>query len=207
MITVTTTYHLFVHTLRRLYNAECQLIHTLPRMEHAAADDSLRETLRQRLEDSCSRARRIERLFSALEYSPTGAECLVSSALGLEADALIEGVSAPETRDAAIRLTLRRWMRLLQGAYEAALDLTRVERDPEARVLVRAALATVEAALRETAGEASIEREAAAMSDDVVVGAAAQASAEPFLCVVPASSKSARSKAGKHNTNGVPQWR
>jgi ferritin-like metal-binding protein YciE len=67
---------LYVDQLRDLYSAENQLIHALPKMAKAAQSTELRDAFSSHLEQTEEHARRIEKIFSALDISAKGKKCV-----------------------------------------------------------------------------------------------------------------------------------
>jgi ferritin-like metal-binding protein YciE len=66
---------LYVDELRDLYDAEKQLIKTLPEMAEASTCEELRSGFEKHLEQTKEHARRLEQVFNQLGEKPTGRKC------------------------------------------------------------------------------------------------------------------------------------
>jgi ferritin-like metal-binding protein YciE len=66
---------LYVEELRDIYNAENQLVKTLPKMAKAAASEELRQAFEDHLEQTKEHIERLEEIFGKLDKKPTGKTC------------------------------------------------------------------------------------------------------------------------------------
>jgi len=66
---------LWVEELRDLYNAENQIIKTLPKLARSADSDELRTAFEEHLEQTREHVERLEQIFDELDKSPKGKKC------------------------------------------------------------------------------------------------------------------------------------
>jgi ferritin-like metal-binding protein YciE len=95
-------YHLYISQLKDIYDAECQFIEAIPKMEEAATDPSLKAAFRDHLEVTKRQKLRLERLFQDYAYKPGGETCPAAKGLIKEAREMIAEESAPSVLDAAL---------------------------------------------------------------------------------------------------------
>jgi ferritin-like metal-binding protein YciE len=67
---------LYVDELKDLFSAENQLVKALPKMAKAASSDGLRKGFEEHLEQTKGHVVRLEKIFSSLDESPKGKECM-----------------------------------------------------------------------------------------------------------------------------------
>jgi ferritin-like metal-binding protein YciE len=127
---------LYLDELGTLYDAEVQMIRTLPRLSEAAHAPELRETLA----DHCRESRlHIDRL--ELIFTHWGERVPLRSSTGLagivqEADDRLNQEATPDTRDAAIIAVAQRIEHYEIAAYGCARSYARrLNRPDEARLL------------------------------------------------------------------------
>lgn len=97
-----TLHDLFVHELRDLFDAETQLVKSMPLMSKAAKSDELRNAFDLHLRQTKEQVRRLEQVFQALGESPEGKRCKGMAGLIEEAKELIEEEADPDVRDAGL---------------------------------------------------------------------------------------------------------
>jgi ferritin-like metal-binding protein YciE len=99
---------LYVEELKDLYNAEAQLVKTLPKLAKAADNEGLRRAFEQHLEKTKGHAQRIEQIFEALDESPKGKRCVGMEGLIEEGSEMLEKDADPNTLDAALILAAQK---------------------------------------------------------------------------------------------------
>jgi ferritin-like metal-binding protein YciE len=62
--------------IKDLYSAEKQLLRALPKMAKGAMDESLKQALKQHLDETKEQANRLEKVAQLLETKPTGKKCM-----------------------------------------------------------------------------------------------------------------------------------
>jgi ferritin-like metal-binding protein YciE len=62
--------------IKDLYSAEKQLLRALPKMAKGATDESLKQALKQHLDETKEQANRLEKVAQLLETKPTGKKCM-----------------------------------------------------------------------------------------------------------------------------------
>lgn len=93
---------LFVHELRDLFDAENQLLKSMPLMSKAAKSEELRNAFELHLRQTKEQVRRLEQVFQALGESPEGKHCKGMAGLIEEVKELIEEEADPAVRDAGL---------------------------------------------------------------------------------------------------------
>jgi len=66
---------LYVDQLRDLYDAENQLVKTLPKLAEESSSDELREGFEEHLEQTRGHVQRLEQIFERLGEKPKGKKC------------------------------------------------------------------------------------------------------------------------------------
>jgi ferritin-like metal-binding protein YciE len=93
---------LYIDELRDLYNAETQLVRTLPKLAKASSNSQLREAIEEHLRQTSEQVSRLEEIFDQLEEKPTGKKCLGMEGLIKEGAEVIREDYSDEVMDVAI---------------------------------------------------------------------------------------------------------
>lgn len=93
---------LYVDELRDLYNAETQLVKTLPKMAKASSNAELRQGFEEHLRQTSEHVSRLEQIFEMLDEKPTGKKCLGMDGLVKEGAETMKEQYEPAVLDAAI---------------------------------------------------------------------------------------------------------
>lgn len=93
---------LFVHELKDLYSAERQLTRSLPGVIRHVNDKQLRDTMQEHLKETKNQIRRLEHIFTKLEFEPGGHRCKAMAGLLREAKNLLKEDIEPEVLDAGL---------------------------------------------------------------------------------------------------------
>lgn len=93
---------LYVHELKDLYSAETQLLDALPAMAEAATNEDLKAGFEEHLKQTKEHVKRLEKIFSKLEYEPGGHKCNGMEGLLKEGTQLLKDDMPAEVRDAAL---------------------------------------------------------------------------------------------------------
>lgn len=93
---------LYVDGLRDLYSAEKQLVKALPKIAKAATTTKLKSAVEKHLEVTKGQVDRLEKIFTELDESPEGHECVAMKGLIEEGDELMKEVEPGPVLDAAI---------------------------------------------------------------------------------------------------------
>lgn len=99
---VSTLNDLFVKELRDVYNAERQLIRTLPAMAKKASSPDLSEAIETHLGETEQQAERLEQVFSMLDVSSRGPVCKGMKGIIDEGKELLDDAEEPDVTDAGI---------------------------------------------------------------------------------------------------------
>jgi len=99
---VSTLNDLFVKELRDVYNAERQLIRTLPTMAKKATSPDLSQAIEVHLEQTEQQAQRLERVFEMLDVSSRGPVCKGMKGIIEEGKDTLEETDEPDVTDAGI---------------------------------------------------------------------------------------------------------
>lgn len=118
--------NLYVHSLRDLYSAENQLIAALPSVADAVSDEELRTAIFDNIEETQVQVERLENIFRDLGEDPTGQECVAMKGLIQEANELIDDVTDPQVRDAALIGAAQKVEHYKIASYGTARTLARV---------------------------------------------------------------------------------
>lgn len=94
---------LYIEQLKDIYSAENQLVSALPKMAKAASSPELQQAFQQHLDQTKGHVKRIEQIFSELDYSPNGPKCKAMEGLIEEGEELIkEDDAEPDVLDAGL---------------------------------------------------------------------------------------------------------
>lgn len=93
---------LYVHELKDLYSAENQLLEALPKMENAANDPGLKNTFAAHLKETQRHVKRLEDIFTRLEFKPGGQKCAGMEGLIEEASGMITEDAPADVKDAGL---------------------------------------------------------------------------------------------------------
>jgi ferritin-like metal-binding protein YciE len=99
---VSTLNDLFVKELRDVYNAERQLIRTLPTMAKKANSPDLSQAIENHLEETQEQAKRLEQAFELLDVSSRGPVCKGMKGIIDEGKETLEETDEPDVTDAGI---------------------------------------------------------------------------------------------------------
>jgi ferritin-like metal-binding protein YciE len=157
MADMTSLQDLFLHNLRRAYDAEKRLVKALPRLREAASSDDLRHALQTHFEETEVHVDRLDQIFGWFDEQPKAKTCDAIKGIlddskdvaDLNADAAVKDAAiiaaAQETEHFEIALygTLRTWAVVL-GENEAmqALEVT-LEEEKAADALLTSIAATL----------------------------------------------------------------
>jgi ferritin-like metal-binding protein YciE len=93
---------LYVDQLRDLYNAESQILKSLPKMEEKASHTGLKEAFRLHYRQTQQHVDRLEQIFSALGQRPSGEKCKGMEGIIDEAQDTLKMYDDSDVRDAAL---------------------------------------------------------------------------------------------------------
>lgn len=93
---------LFVRELRDVYNAERQLIRTLPSMAKKANSPDLSQAIEMHLEETENQAARLEQVFEMLDVSSRGPVCKGMKGIIDEGKETMSDAGEPDVADAGI---------------------------------------------------------------------------------------------------------
>jgi ferritin-like metal-binding protein YciE len=127
---------LYFDELGDLYDAETQILRTLPRLAEAARAPELRDALRKHSEESRLHLERLELIFTHWGQRRRSRPCGGVSGIVQEADDRLNEVTTDDARDAAIIGAAQRVEHYEIAAYGCARTYARrLNRDDEARLL------------------------------------------------------------------------
>jgi ferritin-like metal-binding protein YciE len=93
---------LYVEELRGIYDAEKQLIKSLPKMAEAAGSNRLRAGFEEHLQQTREHADRLEQIFNALNEKSNGMKCKGMQGLVNECSEMIDEDFDSEVKDAGL---------------------------------------------------------------------------------------------------------
>lgn len=99
---------LFINLLRDLYSAEYQIVEALPNIIQTVSIPNLKRAIEIHLEQSRNHIRRLDKVFTYLNYSPWGERCEAMEGLLKETVKIMRTVDNPGVRDAALITALQR---------------------------------------------------------------------------------------------------
>jgi ferritin-like metal-binding protein YciE len=113
---------LFEHEIADLYDAETQLVTTLPKLAQAASNDELRGAFEHHLEETREHVRRLEEIRGQIGSS-TSEQCDGMRGLIKEGDEIVSGEGDPNVKDAALISAAQRVEHYEIAAYGTARTL------------------------------------------------------------------------------------
>jgi ferritin-like metal-binding protein YciE len=137
---------LFLNELKDVYNAEKQIVKTLPRMAKAASSDALRDAFTKHLRETEGHVRRLEQIFKSLDLAPRGKNCKGMAGLLEEGKEILEEEGAPEVIDAALISAAQRVEHYEMAAYGCLRTYAQLLGRDDAVELLQQTLAEEEAA-------------------------------------------------------------
>jgi ferritin-like metal-binding protein YciE len=127
---------LYISELGDLYDAETQMIRTLPRLAEAARAPELREVLRRHCDESRLHLERLDLIFTHWGERRRSRPCAGLAGIVQEADERLNEEATADARDAAIIGVAQRIEHYEIAAYGCARTYARrLNRDDEARLL------------------------------------------------------------------------
>ena len=111
---------LLVDELKDLYNAETQLVDTLPELVKAASTPQLKQAFEEHLEQTKGHIKRLEGILTTLGQSPRGNRCVGMQGLIREAKDLMKDGSDPDVLDAGLIVAAQKVEHYEMAAYGSA---------------------------------------------------------------------------------------
>jgi ferritin-like metal-binding protein YciE len=100
---MTSLQHLYLHQLRDIYDAEQQLLSTLPQIVKATTSNKLKQAFDQHLQQTEDHVQRLIQIFDDLNLSPEGKTCEAMRGLITESESTIREYGGEmDVRDAAL---------------------------------------------------------------------------------------------------------
>jgi ferritin-like metal-binding protein YciE len=93
---------LYVEQLRDIYDAENQLMRSLPKMANGATSPELRAAFQDHLEKTRGHVRRLDEIFQTLGHPSKGKSCKAMVGLIEEGEEILKGDSDSSVRDAGL---------------------------------------------------------------------------------------------------------
>ena len=133
---------LFVHELKDLYSAENQLVDALPKMAKAASDEQLKEAFHEHLKETRGQIKRLEKIFSTLEFEPGGQRGDAMEGLIEEGEEILKEKDEmePAVLDAALIAAAQRVEHYEMAGYGTARTYAEKLGEKEAADLLRETL-------------------------------------------------------------------
>ncbi len=110
---------LYIEQLSDLYSAETQIIDALPKMQHAASSDDLKDVFKSHLERTREHKQRLEQIFSGMGMSPQNKLCKGMQGVIQEGDEVINAMGDPAIKDAALITAAQRVEHYEMAGYGA----------------------------------------------------------------------------------------
>src|SRR5690242_17437436 len=93
---------LFEEELKDLYNAEQQIVKSLPKMANAVSSPDLKDAFEHHLEETYGHLERLEQIFQRESMVAKGKKCEGMEGLLKEGAELLQTKAAPEVKDAGL---------------------------------------------------------------------------------------------------------
>ena len=127
---------LYLDELSDLYDAELQIVRTLPRLAEAAHDPELRQALARHSEESRLHLERLDLIFTHWGARRGSHPCTGLTGIVQEADDRVHDATTDDARDATIIGAVQRIEHYEMAAYASARTYARrLNRTDEARLL------------------------------------------------------------------------
>jgi ferritin-like metal-binding protein YciE len=136
---------LFLNELKDVYNAEKQLVASLPRMAKAAQSPKLQQAITKHLRETEGHVKRLEQIFQSLGEPLRGKKCKGMEGLIEEGKEILEEDGAAEVIDAAIISAAQRVEHYEIAAYGCLRTYAKLLGNTAADRLLRQTLAEEEA--------------------------------------------------------------
>lgn len=131
---------LYVHELKDLYNAENQLLEALPKLEGAAEDGELKKALSEHRKQTQGHVKRLEKIFSSLEFEPGGQRCAGMEGLIKEGSDMATEDAPADVKDAGLIAAAQRVEHYEMAGYGVARTYAEKLGDYEAADLLQETL-------------------------------------------------------------------
>ena len=131
---------LLLHDLKDLYNAENQMLKSLPRMAKKASSPELRKALEMHLKVTQGQVKRLERVFEAFDEKPKGKTCLGMKGLVEEAREIMSEDVEDDVLDAALIAAAQKAEHYEIAAYGTARTYAEILGNQEAARLLQQTL-------------------------------------------------------------------
>lgn len=117
---------LYIDELRDLYNAETQMVKTLPKMAKAASHAQLRQAFEEHLRQTSEQVSRLEQIFEMLDEKPSGKKCFGMEGMVKEGAETMREKYTDEVMDAAIIGAAQRVEHYEIAAYGTVREFARL---------------------------------------------------------------------------------
>ena len=131
---------LYVHQLKDLFSAENQISDALPKIIKATSNDELRTAVEDHLAETKTQIKRLEKIFSKLDFGPHGERCKGAAGLIEEAEGLLEADTEQEVLDAGLIAAAQRIEHYEMAGYGCAVAFAEKLGHQEAADLLRETL-------------------------------------------------------------------
>jgi len=131
---------LYVDLLKDLYNAETQLLEALPKMAKGAHSAELRQGFEAHLSQTRGQAKRLEQIFSGLEFSPNGKKCVGMEGLIKEGEEILQEDMQPSLKDAALIVAAQKVEHYEMAGYGTARTFAEILGETDAIRLLQETL-------------------------------------------------------------------
>lgn len=131
---------LYVDELRDIYNAENQMVKTLPKMAKAASSEELQQGFEQHLEQTKGHVQRLEKIFKSMDESPKGKKCMGMEGLVKEGSEVMREDFEGAVMDAALIGAAQRVEHYEIAAYGTACEFARILGESEHASLLKQTL-------------------------------------------------------------------
>lgn len=131
---------LLVQEIKDLYSAETQLVKALPKMAKAATDASLKEAIKNHLEETKVHVERLEKIAGLLDITPRGKSCKAMKGLVEEGAEVIEEDGDPAVKDFALIVAAQKVEHYEISGYGSARAIAEILGHDEVLELLQATI-------------------------------------------------------------------
>jgi len=118
-------YNMFIGILRDTFDAENQIVESLPKVIRAASNQDLKAALTNHLEETKNQVQRLKKIFKMLNENPTGEHCPAMKGLLVEADQAIARKDPANVKDAYLIVCCQKVEHYEISGYGSARSIAR----------------------------------------------------------------------------------
>ncbi|MBA2368671.1 MAG: ferritin-like domain-containing protein [Candidatus Protochlamydia sp.] len=118
-------FEMFLDLIRDLFDAENQIVESLPKLIKAASHTELKVALSDHLEETKGQVQRLKKIFKMLNENPTGVKCPAMQGLIEETEEDMAKSTTPSVKDASIIICCQKIEHYEISSYGSARTLAK----------------------------------------------------------------------------------